>query len=414
MRKGIMLFLVLIFSVFITAACGSDQKEEDDSAKAEKQEKEADEKEENNTTEEPGNTKGSFSELISYMEESTEGTASVMYENNEPQTHDMEGVSFTVDGYKLVELKDFHQDYAIPFDDQTNGGVILASYTLKNDTDKDVHYMPNLYMTYTGADKDINNYRSLIPEDQQIPVLLSPENDYLLEAGEEVSGYYTYPFGEDLLKDVLEVGSVEIEIPLPQTDKEDYGTAFGEEKMFSFPLNDENKKKFDKEASQGFYEDLVTAENMGDKEMLESKEDIEKSKDIGKATVILDGYQITNFVPNEEEAARFQSDEMVLLTTKFTIDNGYDEDISKSSISSTLYLNNGKQRTLNEGMLLRYGNDEVISPNDSGDLLQVFLLDKEQYEKIWKDKSFEMEIGPMRNTDGKDISKGKEAKFKLK
>ncbi|API93679.1 hypothetical protein J32TS6_08720 [Virgibacillus pantothenticus] len=415
-RKGFMLFVVLLFSVFITTACGSDEKEEkDDTANAEKSKEEVVKKDEDNKAKEPKNTKeASFSELISYMEKTTEGTADVLYENKEPQTHDMEGVTFTLNSYTLVELNDFHRDYNIPFDDQTNGGVIIAHYSVKNDTDKDVHYMPSLYMTYTGAEKDINNYQELLPKDQQLPILLSPDNDYLLEAGEEVSGYYTYPFGEDRLNDVLEVGSVEVEIPLPQTDKDDFSTSFGEEKTFSFPLDAENQKKAAQEASEGFYEDKVTAENMGDKEMLESEEGIGESKDIDKATVTLEGYQITNFVPNEEEAPRFQADELVLLTVKFTIDNGYDEDISKSSISSTLHLNDGKQWTLNEGMLLPYKNDDVISANDSSDLLQVFLLDKEQYEKIWKDKAFELEIGPMRNIDGKDISKGAEAEFKLK
>ncbi|WP_139345020.1 DUF5068 domain-containing protein [Virgibacillus pantothenticus] len=415
-RKGFMLFVVLLFSVFITTACGSDEKEEkDDTANAEKSKEEVVKKDEDNKAKEPKNTKeASFSELISYMEKTTEGTADVLYENKEPQTHDMEGVTFTLNSYTLVELNDFHRDYNIPFDDQTNGGVIIAHYSVKNDTDKDVHYMPSLYMTYTGAEKDINNYQELLPKDQQLPILLSPDNDYLLEAGEEVSGYYTYPFGEDRLNDVLEVGSVEVEIPLPQTDKDDFSTSFGEEKTFSFPLDAENQKKAAQEASEGFYEDKVTAENMGDKEMLESEEGIGESKDIDKARVTLDGYQITNFVPNEEEAPRFQAEELVLLTVKFTIDNGYDEDISKSSISSTLHLNDGKQWTLNEGILLPYKNDDVISANDSSDLLQVFLLDKEQYEKIWKDKAFELEIGPMRNIDGKDISKGAEAEFKLK
>lgn len=415
-RKGFMLFVVLLFSVFITTACGSDEKEEkDDTANAEKPKEEVVKKDEDNKDKEPKNTKeANFSELISYMEKTTEGTADILYKNKEPQIHDMEGVTFTLNSYTLVELNDFHRDYNIPFDEQTNGGVIIAHYSVKNDTDKDVHYMPNLYMTYTGAEKDINNYQELLPKDQQLPILLSPDNDYLLEAGEEVSGYYTYPFGEDRLNDVLEVGSVEVEIPLPQTDKDDFSTSFGEEKTFSFPLDAENQKKAAQEASEGFYEDKVTAENMGDKEMLESEEGIGESKDIDKATVTLDGYQITNFIPNEEEAPRFQADELVLLTVRFTIDNGYDEDISKSSISSTLHLNDGKQWTLNEGMLLPYKNDDVISANDSSDLLQVFLLDKEQYEKIWKDKAFKLEIGPMRNIDGKDISKGAEAEFKLK
>ena len=48
------------------------------------------------------------------------------------------------------------------------------------------------------------------------------------------------------------------------------------------------------------------------------------------------------------------------------------------------------------------------------EILQVYALDKEQYDKIWKDKSFEVEIGPMKDAEAKDISKGKKATFELK
>lgn len=424
-KKGLMAFILLFFSAIIITACGSEDGEVDETANAEDPEEEVVEEEESeeeideteeNEEEERVETddESSFSELITYMEEETQGTASVLYENDDAQSHDMEGVSLTLDAYILVELIDFHRDYDIPFDEQNNGAVIIAQYTVKNDTDQDVHYMPSLYMTYTGAEKDLNNHRYLLPEEQQLPTLLSPNNDYLLESGQEITGYYAYPIGEDRLVNVLEVGSVDVGVPTPQTDKDDFSSTFGSEGRFSLPLDAESAEKEEQNASQGFYEDKVTADNMGDKEMLESEEGIGESKDIDQATVILEGYQFTNFVPNADEAPRFQSDEVVLLTVKFTIDNGYDEAISKSSISSTLYLNDGQQWTLNEGMLLLYKYDDVISANDSDEVLQVFLLDQEQYEKIWKDKSFEMKIGPIRNIDGEDISKGAEAEFKLK
>ncbi len=428
-RKGLIFLITLLLSAMVLTACGNgDEENEGSEASAEEPEEEvmgdeteeepdqAEEEKIEENEEEPADTnkEGSFSELITYMEEETQGTANVLYENNNSQSHDMEGISLTLDAYTLVELTDFHRDFAIPFDDQNNGAVIIAQYTVKNDTDENVHYMPSLYMTYVGADKDLNNHRYLLPEEEQLPTLLSPNNEYLLEAGQELTGYYAYPIGEDRLVDVLEVGAVDVGVPKPQTDKDDFSTTFGSEGRFSFPLDAENAEKEEQTASQGFYEDKATADNMGDKEMLESEEGIGKSEDVDQASVTLEGYQFTNFVPNADEAPRFQSDEVVLLTVRFTIDNGYDEDISKSSISSNLYLNDGKQWTLNEGMLLPYGYGDVIPANDSDELLQVFLLDQEQYEKIWKDKSFEMEIGPMRNIDGEDISKGAEAKFKLK
>ena len=60
-------------------------------------------------------------------------------------------------------------------------------------------------------------------------------------------------------------------------------------------------------------------------------------------------------------------------------------------------MNDGTQYTINEGMLLNYDYNAAVKTGTSGELLQVFILDQEQYEKIWKDKSFEIELGPMRN-----------------
>src|SRR5699024_10295788 len=80
----------------------------------------------------------------------------------------------------------------------------------------------------------------------------------------------------------------------------------------------------------------------------------------------------------------------VLLTVKFDIDNENSSEIGNNSITSKLTVNDGSQYMLNEGMLLGYNNDDVIESDDSGELLQVYILDKEQYDKIWKDKSFEV------------------------
>lgn len=431
MKKRLLLLVVMFLTAIIIAACGNkdegepeetvDAAEEDETGteeeeveeepEEEEEEAEAEEAEEAEETSADGND-GDFADLITFMEEETEGTATVLYENNEAQTHEMEGVTVSLDGYSLVELLDFHRDYSIPFDDQNNGAVLIAQYTIENTTDEDLHYMTTYDLINT--DRYINNNRDLLPEESQLPNILSPSNDYLLEAGQKIVGYYAYPIGEDRLEEILDVGSVDIAISTPQTDPEDFSSMIGSEGRFTLPLDAESADKEADKASQGFYEDKATADNMGDKEMLEEEQDIGESQELGDVKITLEGYQFTNFVPNAEEAPRFEEDEVVLLTVKFDIENGYDEDLAKNSISSTLHLNDGKQWTLNEGMLLPYTNSDVIPSGDSGELLQIFLLDQEQYEAIWKDKSFEMELGPMRNEEGEDISKGEKAEFKLK
>jgi len=154
---------------------------------------------------------------------------------------------------------------------------------------------------------------------------------------------------------------------------------------------------------------------MGEKEMIKEKSDIGDSEELGDYTVELDGYQVTEFTPNKDEAPRFEDFDngIVLLTVKFNLENNGDENIGLFITSSKLEVNDGAQWLLNEGMLLDYGNDDIIEPGESGEFLQVFTLEKEQYDKIWKGKPLEIEAGPIKNDDTEDISKGKEATFTL-
>lgn len=424
MSKRVMMLLISIISVtLIFSACGSKDDETDTEeaiAQEDQEQEEQDEQEEeteSDTEEEDTNTEqdsnSNFSELIEYMEEETEGTATVIYENDESQEHDMEGVKVTVDAYTLVELKDFHTNFSIPFNDKTDGGVIITQYTVENTTDDDVYYMPAFYMDFTGAQKSFNNYKDLLPEDEQLPAKLSPSNDYLLKAGETVTGYYTYPLGEDILSDALEASTVSVEVPTPQEEAGEFDKPIGKKGNFLLALNDEGA---DKVSSSGdFYQDKATYENMGDKEMIKEKSGIGESEELGDYTVELEGYQFTEFTPNKDEAPRFENFEngVVLLTVKFNLENNGSENIALFSTSSRLLVNDGSQKLLNEGMLLDYGNNDIIKPDESGELLQVFVLEKEQYDKIWKDKSFEIEFGPIKNEDVKDVSKGKEVTFTL-
>lgn len=80
-------------------------------------------------------------------------------------------------------------------------------------------------------------------------------------------------------------------------------------------------------------------------------------------------------------------------------------------MSSKLTVNDGKQYSLSEGMLLNYNYNEVIKAGETGELLQVFVLDQEQYEKIWKDKAFEIELGPIRNKGAEILQKAKKIRF---
>lgn len=414
-----MLLLTAILTTLIVSGCGKDEKastseENEEEVKVEKEEKEKEEE----TKEEEGTSNNSaapsdFKDLIAYMEKETEGTTKVLYENREPQVHEMDGVTVTLDAYTLVELTDFHTDFSIPFNDETNGGVIIAQYTVKNELDKDVYYMPAFYLSFTGADTSYNNYRDLLPEEEQLPMKLTPADDYLLPAGKTVTGYYTYPFGQGELQSAMDVSTVAVEIPAAQSVKGEVSNPIGKDGQFTLSLNEAGAEKIS--ANANFYKDKVTTGDMGEKVMLKEESGIGKSEQLGDVTVTFEGYQFTDFTPNAVEAPRFENfkNGIVLLTAKFHLDNKGSDSVSLSSMSSKLTVNDGSQYTFGEGMLLDYGYNDLIDGGKSGELLQIFVLDKEQYDLIWKNKPFEVEIGPLRNQEAKDISKGKTAVFQF-
>lgn len=347
------------------------------------------------------------------MEDETDGTAQVVYENNEAQVYELEDMNVLIDGYTVVELTDFHSNFSIPFNDQTDGGVIIAKYTVTNDRDEDAYYSPHFYLSYTGATKAFGPNRDLIPEEEQISEKLSHKDNYLIKAGETATGYYAYSFGQDHFEEALEASTVAVEIPAAQGKEDSFDEPIGKDGKITLSLSEDGEAR--KEGNKAFYNDKVTSEDMGDKEMIKEKKDINESQDLRDVKVTLEGYQFTEFTPNEVEAPRFSNftEGVVLLTIKFDLDNKGEENIGLNSLSTKLTVNDGSQWMLNEGMLLDYRNDDVIKAGDSGELLQIFVLDKEQYDKIWQDKAFELEVGPMKDEEAKDISKGSRITFTL-
>ncbi|MES5848750.1 MULTISPECIES: DUF5068 domain-containing protein [unclassified Bacillus cereus group] len=419
-KKLLSLFSAIIVAAFVITGCGQSDttnKEQKENAtkesKTEKTDTTKENKPEDKKTENTATSSSDYSKLISYMEKETGGKTKVLFENKEPQVHKAEDVSVSMNSYTLVELNGFHTDFNIPFNRQTEGGVILVNYSVKNSSAKDIYYMPALDMSFTGAQKVYSNYKDLIPKEDQLPTKLAPTNDYLVKAGETISGYIAYPFGKDDLEKISSLSTVSVTVPTAQANKGKFDAPIGSPGSFSLSLNKQGAEKV--ATDKAFYQDKATANNMGDKKMLKEKSSINNSQELGAVHVTLDGYQFTQFTPNSVEAPRFANfkNGIVLLTVKFKLDNKDTQDVSLSPISSTLRVNDGTQYTINEGMLLNYDYNASVKTGTSGELLQVFILDQEQYEKIWKDKSFEIELGPMRNKEAKDISQGKKVKFTL-
>ncbi|MFP7494756.1 DUF5068 domain-containing protein [Terribacillus saccharophilus] len=356
-----------------------------------------------------------FPEVIEYMRTEIEATdARVLYENNEPQAYEMEGVTASLDAYSLIEMKDFDANHSYSFDDETSGAILLGKFTVTNDTDSKVYYMPSFAITYSSEQGYKGDYLHIVPKNQQLLMKLPPDDNYTLEAGESVTGYMAYPFGTSALETIMDEGSAFITVPVALTAPDDYDSAIGKEGKFTVNFDAASAEK--SKADQAFYQDLASHDNMGEKKMIEQKEDIAQSKELADATITLDGYQFTEFTPNEFEAPLFRNflTGVVLLTVQFTVDNKSSADIGLENSESTLYVNDGAQSLINEARLSPYEFQETVASGDTAELLHVYVLDKEQYENIWKDKAFEIELGPLYDENAEELSEGNKVTFKIK
>ncbi|MFP7253836.1 hypothetical protein SFC02_05990 [Terribacillus goriensis] len=173
----------------------------------------------------------------------------------------------------------------------------------------------------------------------------------------------------------------------------------------------ESEHSSNNKESENFYHDSVIQKDMGKKKMLDGKEGIGESHRLGDTIVTLDGYQFTEFTPNEEQKQRFKDfNSVVLLTIKYTLDNETQSKIGLGNIKSTLTVD-GSWWMENDSTLTNYKNSGIKAGN-KGELLHLFVLDKKQYDKMWGEKTFDIELGPIRGIEEtEDISNGESVVF---
>jgi len=421
---------LLIFSilVLILAACsnnGDDHKTDpsmentgpDELINEEDEDDEVDEEEE--PEEETDFTEGDidFNSLLKEVESITDGTTNVIYEHNEKQVHDEEQYSVTLDAYVVAEIEDYHMNFSIPFGSDDEGALLLTHFTVENKSDDDIGYSPLWDLRYSGADRFPGPNRQIIPEELQIVSKLNSDNNFVINANEKVSGYFAIPLRTVDVTNIEEVDVAEIVIPeagdVYDPDNYEFKNKIGSKGSFAIVVNEVGENKRQEDAA--FYPDRTTVDNMGDKTMIKEKEEINETKTLENSTITLEGYQFTTFEPNEHEAPRFEDFDtgIVLLNVKLNIENGEDELIDLTGQKAKLTMNNGKQYVLHQLMLSPYRSNDVLESGETSEVYVVFTLDQEQYEKIWQDKPFELEYGPLRSPDVVDLSKGKSIKFEL-
>ncbi|ODJ61460.1 DUF5068 domain-containing protein [Brochothrix thermosphacta] len=279
-----------------------------------------------------------------------------IFTDTEAKAIKREDTIVSINGFELDEVTDFHSDFEIPFKGNTDkGGVVLAEFTVENKGKEPVYFTPSINLTFTGATNSYSSTKSLLSDESKDFSSMVTSKKFKINAGEKVTGNAAYAIDLAGLEKIEKEGLITAEVPAAFSKEDSFKREdmIGEDELVNLAMNEKGSDKNTSEAK--LYKDKVTLENWGEKTLLQENTALNKKEKIGKTEVTLEGYQFTEFKPNEDKASRFSSFEngVVLLTAKFKLDNQGEYDISLTSSSSTLLVNNGSQKTLSEGMLVK-------------------------------------------------------------
>lgn len=415
--KKLAIMATTALCTLVLVACGGNDKKTETSSSAESSsEKKVTKKESKKKVDSSSNESGSeeFDKIVAGIKENLDAKEiKVLYADMKPQVFEQGTVTVSLDGYETLELNDFKQDFASKFRDNSDyAGLLLAKYTIVNTGKEDAYYSPIFGLDYSESKHGFSGSKNIMSEDVVDLSSTMVKKERKLTAGESVTGFLAFNIDGPSLDDMKKLAMVTMTIPAAYSKDEISKEArLGEEVKIELPVTDKGEETIAEKAK--FYPDKITVDNMGTKTLLKEKKDIAETADYGEAKVTFNGYQFTEFVPNETEAPRFSDFEngIVLMTASFTIKNDGDEIIAPSTSSATLNVNNDSQRIMNSGMLLPRTTDTEIKKGEDKEWIQVFAFDKEQYDKIWKDKDFSIKVN-LRQISG-SLRKGEDVTFKL-
>lgn len=167
-----------------------------------------------------------------------------------------------------------------------------------------------------------------------------------------------------------------------------------------------------KETSQpGLYQDRLTSDSMAAKKMLYENLKMNDTKKINKVNITLEGIQFTEITPSEETKIKFEhisKTSIVALTMKLKLENNSDQPLNLQSIGSFLRANDKQISYMSQASLEQKQQRKEIAVGESEEMLLVFLMDKDLYILT---ENLKLEFGPFRDSEGKELFKGKKAEF---
>ncbi|WP_273477936.1 hypothetical protein WJ437_04680 [Ignavigranum ruoffiae] len=342
-----------------------------------------------------------FDDVEDALEESTQAAdIEELYEMDEPITiFDEEDITYEITGYKLYELKEVSRDWDVVFDrNRERGGVLAVQTTIKNDTDEPITIGLSQNYEVSNTDRFWGHTSQLIPEENEFNKQIV-ENKNVIEAGEEVTGYEMVTLTEEALDQALKNGEINYEPTFINLGDGEPSASdrINPKDLVVLPISEEGEDKA--EASGDLYPDKVVEDNLGSKTLLEEETDID-SQTLEDIDITIDGYQIAEFEPNEENAPSYEGfkDGVILYTIKYTIENNSDKDENAVAFNSgyaNLIFNESVQYK-NERMLQpeTVPHDTVLEKGDSATGYFVFALSKDDYE-MYEGKSVKLDMTVM-------------------
>ena len=221
-------------------------------------------------------------------------------------------------------------------------------------------------------------------ESQSINWLFHNDNEGVLEAGQEIRGFYPLAITPNTMEKIEAEGIGLMETPAVYTS-EDFETetllARGTNIRIPFTTKGEEIAA----AAADFYPDVYTLENWGNKTLVDEVELSETIESQG-LTITVDSYQITELEPNEDYKDRFADfeDGAYLLTVAVTYDNQTKKDLQLDMVSGNLSLAD-MISYFSEGLLEPRLETRELPAGETASRYHTFLMDGKTYDKFAED-----------------------------
>lgn len=294
-KKMALLASTALLSVALVACGGNDKKKDDASSEASSssvEKKESTKKDTKKETKKEDKNDGSeefkeFADALKKDMKAKEMTS--VYSDFESKDFQKGKLKVTLEGYEFLEVKDFSNNYAVQYKDNTDeGGVIIAKYSIENEGDDDLFYSPTFDFTI-GSDKRPYSWaKNMIPEDFDSINSTFVKNKNVVKPKEKITGFSAYSINKEAFDKMKEEKFVDLSIPAAYpNDGLKTAERIGEDEKVKLAVSKDGEDKLVEKGS--FYQDKISTDNWGEKKLLKEKKDINETTTFKDVDYTLNG-----------------------------------------------------------------------------------------------------------------------------